>query len=102
MFRVTFFIFYFLCDQILEMFARNDDLLVQMCGMLSSSCEVIPEELQKRFSSMYAERAEHINRRISNYRKVTSKQISMEEKMRALLLWIFFRQFYHFVQIKDK
>ncbi|RVE58754.1 hypothetical protein OJAV_G00198160 [Oryzias javanicus] len=61
--------FFSLTAKILEMFARNDDLLVQMCGMLSSSCEVIPEELQKRFSCMYAERVEHINRRIANYRK---------------------------------
>uniref|UniRef100_A0A8C7XJQ8 Phosphatidylinositol 3,4,5-trisphosphate-dependent Rac exchanger 2 protein n=1 Tax=Oryzias sinensis TaxID=183150 RepID=A0A8C7XJQ8_9TELE len=61
--------FFSLTAKILDMFARNDDLLVQMCGRLSSSCEVIPEELQKRFSSMYAERVEHINRRIANYRK---------------------------------
>lgn len=58
-------------DQILEALARNDDMLVQMCGRLSSSCDVIPEELQVRFSTMCGERVEHINRRITNYRKVT-------------------------------
>lgn len=42
-----------------------------MCGRLSSSCDVIPEELQVRFSTMCGERVEHINRRITNYRKVT-------------------------------
>lgn len=76
-FIVSRVFFLSLCDQILDMFARNDDLLVQMCGKLSSSCEVIPEELQKRFSSMYTERVEHINRRIANYRKVTAEQISL-------------------------
>lgn len=58
-------------DQILEALARNDDSLVQMCGRLSYSCDVIPEELQVRFSAMCGERVEHINRRITNYRKVT-------------------------------
>ena len=58
-------------DQILEALARNDDMLVQMCGRLSSSCDVIPEELQVRFSAMCGDRVEHINRRITNYRKVT-------------------------------
>nr|CBN81928.1 Phosphatidylinositol 3,4,5-trisphosphate-dependent Rac exchanger 2 protein [Dicentrarchus labrax] len=56
-------------DQILEALARNDDMLVQMCGRLSFSCDVIPEELQVRFSAMCGERVEHINRRITNYRK---------------------------------
>lgn len=57
-------------DQILESLARNDDTLVQMCSRLSSSCDVIPEELQLRFSAMCGDRVEHINRRITNYRKV--------------------------------
>uniref|UniRef100_A0AAQ5ZNF1 Phosphatidylinositol 3,4,5-trisphosphate-dependent Rac exchanger 2 protein n=1 Tax=Amphiprion ocellaris TaxID=80972 RepID=A0AAQ5ZNF1_AMPOC len=61
--------FFSLTAKILEVLARNDDLLVQMCGRLSSSCDVIPEELQVRFSAMYGERVEHINRRITNYRK---------------------------------
>ena len=57
-------------SQILEALARNDDTLVQMCNRLSSSCDVIPEDLQVRFSAMCGERVEHINRRITNYRKV--------------------------------
>lgn len=61
--------FFSLTAKILEALARNDDTLVQMCGRLSSSCEVIPEELQSRFSAMCGERLEHINRRITNYRK---------------------------------
>lgn len=58
-------------DQILEALACNDDMLVQMCAKLSSSCDEIPQELQGRFSAMCGERVEHINRRITNYRKVT-------------------------------
>nr|XP_020455651.1 phosphatidylinositol 3,4,5-trisphosphate-dependent Rac exchanger 2 protein [Monopterus albus] len=61
--------FFSLTAKILEALAYNDDTLVQMCCKLSSSCDVIPEELQLRFSAMYGERAEHINRRITNYRK---------------------------------
>uniref|UniRef100_A0A7N6AAT9 Phosphatidylinositol 3,4,5-trisphosphate-dependent Rac exchanger 2 protein n=1 Tax=Anabas testudineus TaxID=64144 RepID=A0A7N6AAT9_ANATE len=61
--------FFSLTAKILEALARNDDTLVQMCGRLSSSCDVIPEELQVRFSTMCGERVEHINRRITNYRK---------------------------------
>uniref|UniRef100_A0A8C9YKC1 Phosphatidylinositol-3,4,5-trisphosphate dependent Rac exchange factor 2 n=1 Tax=Sander lucioperca TaxID=283035 RepID=A0A8C9YKC1_SANLU len=61
--------FFSLTAKILEALARNDDTLVQMCGRLSSSCDVIPEELQVRFSAMCGERVEHINRRITNYRK---------------------------------
>uniref|UniRef100_A0AAQ6A5Q1 Phosphatidylinositol 3,4,5-trisphosphate-dependent Rac exchanger 2 protein n=1 Tax=Amphiprion ocellaris TaxID=80972 RepID=A0AAQ6A5Q1_AMPOC len=38
--------FFSLTAKILEVLARNDDLLVQMCGRLSSSCDVIPEELK--------------------------------------------------------
>uniref|UniRef100_A0A672J3N8 Phosphatidylinositol 3,4,5-trisphosphate-dependent Rac exchanger 2 protein n=1 Tax=Salarias fasciatus TaxID=181472 RepID=A0A672J3N8_SALFA len=61
--------FFSLTAKILEVLARNDDLLVQMCGRLTSGCDVIPEELQARFGAMYGEKAEHINRRITNYRK---------------------------------
>uniref|UniRef100_A0A8C6LBX0 Phosphatidylinositol 3,4,5-trisphosphate-dependent Rac exchanger 2 protein n=1 Tax=Nothobranchius furzeri TaxID=105023 RepID=A0A8C6LBX0_NOTFU len=61
--------FFSLTAKILEALARNDDMLVQMCSRLSSSCEVIPEELQVRFNAMYGERAEHINQRITSYRK---------------------------------
>uniref|UniRef100_A0A672ZUZ5 Phosphatidylinositol-3,4,5-trisphosphate-dependent Rac exchange factor 2 n=1 Tax=Sphaeramia orbicularis TaxID=375764 RepID=A0A672ZUZ5_9TELE len=61
--------FFNLTAKILEALARNDDMLVQMCARLSSSCDVIPEDLQVRFSAMCGERVEHINRRITNYRK---------------------------------
>uniref|UniRef100_A0A8D3C121 Phosphatidylinositol 3,4,5-trisphosphate-dependent Rac exchanger 2 protein n=1 Tax=Scophthalmus maximus TaxID=52904 RepID=A0A8D3C121_SCOMX len=61
--------FFSLTAKILEALARNDDTLVQMCGRLSSSCDVIPEELQVRFSAMCGDRVEHINRRTTNYRK---------------------------------
>lgn len=66
-------------DQILEALARNDDLLVQMCGRLSSSCDVIPEETHVRFSALCSEKVEHINRRITNYRKV-NLLLSFERK----------------------
>lgn len=56
--------------QILEALARNDEQLVQTCTRVNSNTELVPEELQLRFSSMCAERLEHINRRITNYRKV--------------------------------
>uniref|UniRef100_A0A8C1QGM6 Phosphatidylinositol-3,4,5-trisphosphate-dependent Rac exchange factor 2 n=1 Tax=Cyprinus carpio TaxID=7962 RepID=A0A8C1QGM6_CYPCA len=64
-------LYIFLCVicQILEALARNDEQLVQTCSRLSSSTELIPEDLQTRFSAMCGERLEHINRRITNYRK---------------------------------
>lgn len=58
-------------EQILEALARHDESLVQMCGRLSLGCDVIPAELQVHFKSMCGERVEHINRRITNYRKVS-------------------------------
>lgn len=60
--------------QILEALARNDEQLVQTCSRINSGTELVPEELQLRFSSMCAERLEHINRRITNYRKVQNPQ----------------------------
>uniref|UniRef100_A0A8C5FJ01 Phosphatidylinositol-3,4,5-trisphosphate dependent Rac exchange factor 2 n=1 Tax=Gadus morhua TaxID=8049 RepID=A0A8C5FJ01_GADMO len=42
--------FFNLTAKILEALARNDDTLVQMCGRLSSSCDVIPEELRSRLA----------------------------------------------------
>lgn len=44
-----------------------------MCGRLSLGCDVIPEELQVHFRAMCSERVEHINRRITNYRKVSAR-----------------------------
>ncbi|XP_061777835.1 phosphatidylinositol 3,4,5-trisphosphate-dependent Rac exchanger 2 protein isoform X2 [Nerophis ophidion] len=61
--------FFSLTAKILEALARNDDTLVQMCGSLTSSSGVIPEELRMRFDSMSGEKVEYINRRITNYRK---------------------------------
>ncbi|MCJ8745772.1 hypothetical protein PDJAM_G00134330 [Pangasius djambal] len=61
--------FFSLTAKILEALARNDEQLVQTCSRINSSTEHVPEELQLRFSSMCAERLEHINRRITNYRK---------------------------------
>ncbi|KAF4075695.1 hypothetical protein AMELA_G00221840 [Ameiurus melas] len=61
--------FFSLTAKILEALARNDEQLVQTCSRINSSTELVPEELQLRFSSMCAERLEHINRRITNYRK---------------------------------
>uniref|UniRef100_A0A671NF62 Phosphatidylinositol 3,4,5-trisphosphate-dependent Rac exchanger 2 protein n=1 Tax=Sinocyclocheilus anshuiensis TaxID=1608454 RepID=A0A671NF62_9TELE len=61
--------FFSLTAKILEALARNDEQLVQTCSRLSSSTELISEDLQTRFSAMCGERLEHINRRITNYRK---------------------------------
>ncbi|KAF5903572.1 phosphatidylinositol 3,4,5-trisphosphate-dependent Rac exchanger 2 protein, partial [Clarias magur] len=61
--------FFSLTAKILEALARNDEQLVQTCSRINSSTEIVPEELQLGFSSMCAERLEHINRRITNYRK---------------------------------
>ncbi|XP_062841329.1 phosphatidylinositol 3,4,5-trisphosphate-dependent Rac exchanger 2 protein [Trichomycterus rosablanca] len=61
--------FFSLTAKILEALARNDEHLVQMCTRINPSSEELPEELQLRFSSMCTERLEHINRRITNYRK---------------------------------
>uniref|UniRef100_A0A674MPX1 Phosphatidylinositol 3,4,5-trisphosphate-dependent Rac exchanger 2 protein n=1 Tax=Takifugu rubripes TaxID=31033 RepID=A0A674MPX1_TAKRU len=65
--------FFSLTAKILEALARHDESLVQMCGRLSLGCDVIPAELQVHFKSMCGERVEHINRRITNYRKVMLK-----------------------------
>ncbi|KAF3835872.1 hypothetical protein F7725_028430 [Dissostichus mawsoni] len=43
-------------------------LTAKMCARLSSSCDILPEDLQIRFSSMCSERVEHIARRSTNYR----------------------------------
>ncbi|XP_041923432.1 phosphatidylinositol 3,4,5-trisphosphate-dependent Rac exchanger 2 protein [Alosa sapidissima] len=61
--------FFSLTAKILEALARNDEQLVQTCTRLSSSTELIPEDLQARFSAMCGERLEHVGRRVTNYRK---------------------------------
>uniref|UniRef100_A0A3P8XQY8 Phosphatidylinositol 3,4,5-trisphosphate-dependent Rac exchanger 2 protein n=1 Tax=Esox lucius TaxID=8010 RepID=A0A3P8XQY8_ESOLU len=62
--------FFSLAAKILEALAHDDDMLVQMCTRLSSSRDVIPEDLKAPFSTMCGDRVEHINRRSTNYRKV--------------------------------
>uniref|UniRef100_A0AAR2K4G3 Phosphatidylinositol 3,4,5-trisphosphate-dependent Rac exchanger 2 protein n=1 Tax=Pygocentrus nattereri TaxID=42514 RepID=A0AAR2K4G3_PYGNA len=61
--------FFSLTAKILEALAKNDEALVQTCSRINSSTELVPEDLQNRISSMCSERLEHINRRITNYRK---------------------------------
>ncbi|XP_066534041.1 phosphatidylinositol 3,4,5-trisphosphate-dependent Rac exchanger 2 protein [Hoplias malabaricus] len=61
--------FFNLTAKILEALAKNDEALVQTCSRINCSTELIPEDLRLRFSSMCSERLEHINRRITNYRK---------------------------------
>ncbi|KAL7840811.1 hypothetical protein AOLI_G00261340 [Acnodon oligacanthus] len=61
--------FFSLTAKILEALAKNDEALVQTCSRINSSTDLIPEDLQNRISSMCSERLEHINRRITNYRK---------------------------------
>uniref|UniRef100_A0A6Q2XZ38 Phosphatidylinositol 3,4,5-trisphosphate-dependent Rac exchanger 2 protein n=1 Tax=Esox lucius TaxID=8010 RepID=A0A6Q2XZ38_ESOLU len=61
--------FFSLAAKILEALAHDDDMLVQMCTRLSSSRDVIPEDLKAPFSTMCGDRVEHINRRSTNYRK---------------------------------
>uniref|UniRef100_A0A8C9RWE7 Phosphatidylinositol 3,4,5-trisphosphate-dependent Rac exchanger 2 protein n=1 Tax=Scleropages formosus TaxID=113540 RepID=A0A8C9RWE7_SCLFO len=61
--------FFSLAAKILEALAKNDEQLVQTCSRLSGSSDVIPEDLQAKFTTMCGERLEHINRRVTNYRK---------------------------------
>uniref|UniRef100_W5M9W3 Phosphatidylinositol 3,4,5-trisphosphate-dependent Rac exchanger 2 protein n=1 Tax=Lepisosteus oculatus TaxID=7918 RepID=W5M9W3_LEPOC len=61
--------FFGLTAKILEALAKSDDQFVQTCGRLSSINDGIPEDLQASFAVMCNERIEHINRRITNYRK---------------------------------
>ncbi|KAM9775546.1 phosphatidylinositol 3,4,5-trisphosphate-dependent Rac exchanger 2 protein isoform 1-T1 [Syngnathus typhle] len=61
--------FFSLTAKILEALAHNDDTLVRTCAKLTSGGDVIPEELRTPFHAVCAERVEHINRRVTNYRK---------------------------------
>ena len=72
-----FWSFYFLvlfyvcvCLQILEALAKSDDHFVQNCTSLSSLNEVIPTDLQSKFSAICSEKIERICQRISSYKKV--------------------------------
>ncbi|XP_010219925.1 PREDICTED: phosphatidylinositol 3,4,5-trisphosphate-dependent Rac exchanger 2 protein [Tinamus guttatus] len=55
---------------ILEALAKSDEHFVQNCNSLNSLNEVIPTELQSKFSVICSEKIEHIYRRISSYKKV--------------------------------
>ena len=59
-----------MCLQILEALAKSDDHFVQNCTSLNSLNEVIPTDLQSKFSAVCSEKIEHICQRISSYKKV--------------------------------
>ncbi|KAG3274116.1 phosphatidylinositol-3,4,5-trisphosphate dependent Rac exchange factor 2, transcript variant X2 [Ictidomys tridecemlineatus] len=61
--------FFSLTAKILEALAKSDDHFVQNCASLNSLNEVIPSDLQSKFSVMCSEKIEHICQRISSYKK---------------------------------
>lgn len=61
--------FFSLTAKILEALAKSDDHFVQNCTSLNSLNEVIPTELQSKFSAVCSEKIEHICQRISSYKK---------------------------------
>uniref|UniRef100_A0AAY5EN72 Phosphatidylinositol-3,4,5-trisphosphate-dependent Rac exchange factor 2 n=1 Tax=Electrophorus electricus TaxID=8005 RepID=A0AAY5EN72_ELEEL len=61
--------FFGLTAQILDALARSDDQLVQACAHMTSGMELVPDDLKVNFSAVCEERLEHINRRVTNYRK---------------------------------
>ncbi|XP_011362929.1 phosphatidylinositol 3,4,5-trisphosphate-dependent Rac exchanger 2 protein [Pteropus vampyrus] len=61
--------FFSLTAKILEALAKSDDHFVQNCTSLNSLNEVIPTDLQSKFSAVCSEKIEHICQRISNYKK---------------------------------
>ncbi|XP_008579635.1 PREDICTED: phosphatidylinositol 3,4,5-trisphosphate-dependent Rac exchanger 2 protein [Galeopterus variegatus] len=61
--------FFSLTAKILEALAKSDDHFVQNCASLNSLNEVIPTDLQSKFSAVCSERIEHICQRISSYKK---------------------------------
>lgn len=71
-FEAFIFLFCFVCVclQILEALAKSDDHFVQNCTSLSSLNEVIPTDLQSKFSAICSEKIERICQRISSYKKV--------------------------------
>ncbi|XP_011740427.2 phosphatidylinositol 3,4,5-trisphosphate-dependent Rac exchanger 2 protein isoform X2 [Macaca nemestrina] len=62
--------FFSLTAKILEALAKSDEHFVHNCTSLNSLNEVIPTDLQSKFSALCSERIEHICQRISSYRKV--------------------------------
>uniref|UniRef100_A0A8C5MW15 Phosphatidylinositol 3,4,5-trisphosphate-dependent Rac exchanger 2 protein n=1 Tax=Leptobrachium leishanense TaxID=445787 RepID=A0A8C5MW15_9ANUR len=61
--------FFSLSAKILEALAKSDEKFVQNCNNLQSLQEVIPVELQSKFSVICREKIDHIYRRITSYRK---------------------------------
>ncbi|XP_023373314.1 phosphatidylinositol 3,4,5-trisphosphate-dependent Rac exchanger 2 protein [Otolemur garnettii] len=61
--------FFSLTAKILEALAKSDDHFVQNCTSLNSLNDVIPADLQSKFSAMCSERIDHIRQRISSYKK---------------------------------
>nr|XP_020028762.1 phosphatidylinositol 3,4,5-trisphosphate-dependent Rac exchanger 2 protein isoform X3 [Castor canadensis] len=61
--------FFSLTAKILEALAKSDDHFVQNCTSFTSLNELIPTDLQSKFSAMCSERIEHICQRISSYKK---------------------------------
>ncbi|XP_003902888.1 phosphatidylinositol 3,4,5-trisphosphate-dependent Rac exchanger 2 protein isoform X4 [Papio anubis] len=62
--------FFSLTAKILEALAKSDEHFVHNCTSLNSLNEVIPTDLQSKFSALCSERIEHICQRISSYKKV--------------------------------
>ncbi|XP_008853008.1 phosphatidylinositol 3,4,5-trisphosphate-dependent Rac exchanger 2 protein isoform X4 [Nannospalax galili] len=61
--------FFSLTAKILEALAKSDDHFIQNCTSLNSLNEVIPTDLQNKFSATCSERIEHIHHRICSYKK---------------------------------
>ncbi|XP_004679873.1 PREDICTED: phosphatidylinositol 3,4,5-trisphosphate-dependent Rac exchanger 2 protein [Condylura cristata] len=61
--------FFSLTAKILEALAKSDDHFVQNCTSFNSLNEVIPADLQSKFSAICSEKIEHIRQRISSYKK---------------------------------
>lgn len=61
--------FFSLSAKVLDAFAKSDEQFVQNCSNLHSLQEVIPPELQSKFTIICREKIEHIYRRITSYRK---------------------------------
>nr|XP_054354978.1 phosphatidylinositol 3,4,5-trisphosphate-dependent Rac exchanger 2 protein isoform X2 [Pongo pygmaeus] len=68
--------FFSLTAKILEALAKSDEHFVQNCTSLNSLNEVIPTDLQSKFSALCSERIEHICQRISSYKKVQASERS--------------------------
>ncbi|XP_048363883.1 phosphatidylinositol 3,4,5-trisphosphate-dependent Rac exchanger 2 protein isoform X1 [Sphaerodactylus townsendi] len=61
--------FFTLTAKILETLAKSDEQFLQNCNSLNNLNEVIPTDLQSKFSTICSEKIEHICRRITSYKK---------------------------------